>query len=128
MQFMSNELSYLSLEGHTVFKSKYLKNRGTCCKSSCLHCPFGFTLKKCGLQFTKVEEQDFSQVEEILSVSGSAMDWKTFYPENIFFISIKDVVCGIMLKNHIVVKHLILLPHFQEQGLSKEMVESYFFI
>ncbi|MFP5386115.1 MAG: DUF5522 domain-containing protein [Bacteriovoracia bacterium] len=125
---MSNDLTYLSPEGHTVFKSQYLKNRGTCCKSACLHCPYGFTLKKSGLQFIKVEEQNFAQVEEILSVSGIDSDWKAFYPENIFLISIKDVVCGLMLKNHIIVKQLILLPHFKDQGLSKELVESYFFI
>lgn len=125
---MSNELSYLSPEGFTIFKSKYHRNRGTCCKSSCLHCPFGFTLKKCGLQFIKVTEQDHSQVEEILSVSAEVADWKSFLPENIFFVSIKNTLCGIMFKNHIVVKKLILLPEFQDQGLSKEIVESYFFI
>lgn len=125
---MSNELSYLSSEGFTVFKSKYHRNRGNCCKSSCLHCPFGFTLKKCGLQFIKVTETDYSQVEEMLSVSGEVPDWKNFLPENIFFVSIKNTICGIMFKNHIVVKKLILLPEFQDQGLSRELVESYFFI
>lgn len=125
---MQKELSYLSPEGYTVFTSQFLKNRGTCCKSACLHCPFGYTLKKCGLQFQDVTEADFPVVENILAESRTTTDWRSFYPENIKFIVIKDNICGFLLKNHIVVKQLVLKPYFQEQGLSKEMVESYYFI
>jgi hypothetical protein len=28
--------------GNTVFTQKYLLKRGTCCKSGCRHCPYGF--------------------------------------------------------------------------------------
>lgn len=125
---MQKELSYISSEGYTVFTSQFLKNRGTCCKSACLHCPFGYTLKKCGLQFREVAESDFPQVESLLKEAEQNLDWKPFWPEHIRFIVIKETVCGFMLKNHIVVKHICLLPHFQSQDLSKEMIESYFFI
>jgi hypothetical protein len=126
---MQKELSYLSPEGYTVFTSQFLKNRGTCCKSSCLHCPFGYTLKKCGLEFQAVTESEFESVEKIFSdVSTPTPDWKSFYPENILLIKLKGSICGLLLKNHIVVKQLFLLPQFQNQGLSKEMVESYLFI
>ena len=125
---MEKELSYLTPEGYTVFTSQFLKNRGTCCKSACLHCPFGYTLKKCGLQFLAVSEDQYSLVETILKENNLNLDWKSFLPDNIKFIMLKEKVCGFMLKNHIVVKHLVLRPHFQNQGLSKEMVESYFFI
>jgi hypothetical protein len=123
------ELSYSTPEGYTVFTSKFLKNRGTCCKSACLHCPFGFTLKKLGLQFKEVTESDSAQIESIMEESkASKVDWKPFYPDNIRFIVIKETICGVMLKNHIVVKHIYLKPHYQNQDLSKEMIESYFFI
>lgn len=122
---MEKELSYLSPEGYTVFTSKFLKNRGTCCKSACLHCPFGYTLKKVGLEFSDVSEGDSQLVQEII---GTEFDWKPYLPENAKFIKLKGQVCGVMFKNHIVVKHLFLLPHFREQNLSKEMVESYYFI
>ncbi len=125
---MEKELSYLTNEGHTVFTSYYLKKRGTCCKSACLHCPYGYTLKKLGLQFQTVEEKDFSLVETILSECGGAeMAFKSFWPENIRFILLKNQVCGLFLKNHLVIKHLYLLPHFRHQDLSKELIESYFF-
>lgn len=126
---MEKELSYLSPEGHTVFTSQFLKNRGTCCKSACLHCPFGYTLKKCGLEFSPASDQDSVLVEEIMHASGAtAIDWKPFLPDNIQFIKIKGTICGFFLKNHIVIKHVFLKPHFQNQDLSKEMIESYFFI
>jgi hypothetical protein len=126
---MHKELSYTSPEGHTVFTSQFLKNRGTCCKSACLHCPFGYTLKKCGLRFQDVSEKDFSAVEALLLEAGAkGIDWQTYLPENIKFVLIKEQVCGLILKNHIVIKHLVLKPHFQNQDLSKEMVESYYFI
>lgn len=125
---MQKELTYQTPEGYTVFTSQFLKNRGTCCKTACLHCPFGFTLKKHGLSFQEVKEEDFPQIETMLQESGqSAVDWKTFWPENIRFILIKDTICGFLLKNHIVIKHLFLKPHFRNQGLSKEMVEAYLF-
>jgi hypothetical protein len=126
---MQKELTYLNAEGNTVFTSQFLKNRGTCCKTACLHCPYGFTLKKNGLTFKEVQENDFPLVEAIINESGKmdGPDWKTFWPENIRLILLKDQVCGLFLKNHIVIKHLYLKPHFTNQDLSREMVESYFF-
>lgn len=94
-----------------------------------MHCPFGYTLKKCGLQFQDVSEKDFSAVEALLLEAGAKeIDWRAYLPENIKFVVIKEQVCGLILKNHIVIKHLVLKPHFQNQDLSKEMVESYYFI
>ena len=120
---MDNELSYLTPEGYTVFTSKYLKNKGTCCKSACLHCPYGFTVKKLGIQFSEITE---SQYPEVDALTGSS-DWKSFLPDNAKFILIKNVIAGVLLKNHIQIKHLYLKPHFQNQDLSKELIEAYLF-
>ena len=125
---MEKELSYLTPEGFTVFTSHYLKNKGTCCKSACLHCPYGFTFKKLGIQFKDISEQELSLVEEILAENSSSLEWKTFWPDNAKFVLVKEKVAGLILKNHIVVKHLLLRPHFQHQNISKELVESYYFI
>lgn len=125
---MEKELSYLNSDGHTVFTSHFLKKRGTCCRTACLHCPYGFTLKKLGLQFEEVEGRE-ELVEEILKeAGGESVDWRAFLPSNVCFILIKGVVCGVILKNHIVIKHLFLKNHFHDQGLSRELVESYYFI
>ena len=125
---MLKELTYETPEGYTVFTSQFLKNKGTCCKSACIHCPYGFTLKKHGLTFKEVLEADLPKIETMIQESGQLpIDWKPFWPENIRFIVIKDQICGFLLKNHIVIKHLFLKPYFQDQGLSREMVEAYLF-
>jgi hypothetical protein len=31
--------------GLFIFTTKYLLKRGTCCKSGCRHCPYGFKIK-----------------------------------------------------------------------------------
>lgn len=126
---MEKDLSYVTSEGYTVFTSQFLKNRGTCCKSACLHCPYGYTLKKLGLKFLDVTTSDKEFLHSIMEESGTAaVDLEPFFPDNIKLIQIKDTVCGMILKNHIVIKHLYLKPHFKDQGLSKELVESYYFI
>lgn len=33
---------YLDKNGLMVFTKNYLLNRGSCCKSFCKHCPYGF--------------------------------------------------------------------------------------
>jgi hypothetical protein len=33
---------YLNENGYMVFTEKYLLDRGTCCKSCCKHCPYGY--------------------------------------------------------------------------------------
>jgi hypothetical protein len=82
------------------------------------------------MQFKDVSENEAPVVEEILQESGATInfEWKTFLPDNIKLITIKDHVAGLMFKNHIVVKHVVLRPYFQDQGISREIVESYFFI
>lgn len=126
---MKNDLSYETSEGFTVFTSLYLKKKGTCCKSACLHCPYGFTLKKLGLQFQDISLEDSPLIDRILTESGApAVDWRAFDLEHVKILVLKNTICGFMLKTKMVVKHVFLLPHFQSQDLSKEMVESYYFI
>lgn len=85
-------------------------------------------MKKCKLTFKDVSEADHSKIEEILQEAGVQLDYRPFLLENVKFVLIKDQICGFILKNHIVIKHLVLKPMFQDQGLSKELVESYYFI
>ena len=59
-----NELTYQK-DGHDVKTSKFLRNRGTCCKTSCLHCPYGFTLKNNGLQFEVITQENLTEAKEL---------------------------------------------------------------
>jgi hypothetical protein len=121
------EISYTNEEGNLVFTSTYLKNRGTCCKTACLHCPYGLTIKKLGLQFRQVEANEENKFQDYLKLAASPIDLSLFPAEHRQWVLIKDQICGLIFKNHIVVKHLILGEHFRNQGLDKDLVESYYF-
>ena len=92
-----------------------LKKRGHCCKSTCVHCPYGYTLKKLGLKFVKVEDYDTTQLEG------------EFFKENAYIATLKDYPVASFKANHIVITEFILFNDFEGQGISKEVVESYFF-
>lgn len=121
------EISYTNEDGKLVFTSTYLKNRGTCCKTACLHCPYGFTTKKLGIQFRQVDASEEEKVQDYISLSQTPIDLSLFPAEHRQWVLLKDHICGVMFKNHIVVKHLILGNHFKSQGINKDLVESYYF-
>ena len=121
------ETSYINTEGNLVFTSAYLKNKGTCCKSACLHCPFGFTIKKLGIQFREVAPEETTLLEGYLALAPAPIDLSTFPTEHRQWILLKNTIAGVILKNHIVVKHMILGEHFKNQGIEKDLVESYYF-
>jgi hypothetical protein len=125
---MKNELSYLTPQGHTIFTGQFHKNRGTCCRSTCVHCPYGFTIKKLGIQFSPVKNREDLVKEILVENHETQFDWEIYLPDNILFLSIKDFIAGVVFKNHIVIKKLVLRPQFQHQNISKELVESYLFI
>ena len=126
---MGEEKSYMNAQEQVVFTSAFLRAKGSCCKSACLHCPYGFTLKKLGLQFEDWKPEHEALARGFLAEAGRAdFDLAPFLPDNAKFIKIKDHVCGLLVKNHIVVKGVFLGRHFQQQGLSKEIIESYYFI
>lgn len=124
LNFMNEKLTYTNEQGFMVFTSEHLRKRGHCCKSACLHCPYGFTLKKHGLEFFEFDG-DPSYLSE-LGIDADALGG--YLPQNILVISLKGVKCGLLLKTHIQVKKVFLKEHFRHQGLSLEMVESYLFI
>lgn len=92
-----------------------LKKRGRCCKSTCVHCPFGHTLKKLGLKFHKIDEYDSSLLKEY------------YFKEDSYIATLKDYPVASFKANHIIITDFILFKDFEGQGISKEVVESYFF-
>jgi hypothetical protein len=106
-----SELTYENEEGNTVYTSQFLKNRGSCCKTNCLHCPYGTTLKNCGIQFQQAELGEMKEANQIINsnsseestISASLLNEafgnkkKTqvskFNFKDFYFVLIKDVVC-----------------------------------
>ncbi len=106
--------------------STELKKRGRCCKSTCLHCPYGHTVKKLGLQFKAIEADD-KEATEIIEAAGGKLDLSAYSSEDYQYILLKDHICGVMRKNKLFVRELFLVDDYTDQGLTKELIESYYF-
>lgn len=61
-----NKLSYTNDKGQNVYTSAYLKKRGTCCKTNCLHCPYGFTLKNFAIEIVELQPKHIKFANEII--------------------------------------------------------------
>lgn len=125
---MQNELSYLNSQGFTVFTSTFHRKRGYCCKTGCLHCPFGFTYKKLGFEFEVLSEKD-NDLIHVLNTKYNFLgeDYFQTASENKVIIKLKGVNCGFFIKNHIQIKHLFLLDQFLDQDITKELLEAYYY-
>lgn len=100
---------------YSPMSSEDLLKRGRCCKSSCLHCPYGHTLKKLGLKFIKSKDFTSNIEQEVLT------------GDDTYIVTLKDHPVASMRVNHIVITEYKLFKGFESQGLDKEVVESYFF-
>ena len=69
MSDAENKLIYTNDVGEDVYTSTYLLNRGTCCKTNCLHCPYGYTLKNFSIIIVPLEEKCIKYANEIISES-----------------------------------------------------------
>lgn len=141
-----SDLIYEDKNGERVLTSAFLKNRGTCCKTSCLHCPYGFTLKKEGLKFEEVSESRIEEAQFILdggkkkeegfSISASLLEGAFGAPKKITpisienkkyyqFILLKGEVCGVLRSDVTQPQEIFLLEYFKNQDLSLEMVSTF---
>lgn len=121
---MEKPLSYTNHDGFLVFTSEYHRKRGHCCRSTCLHCPYGLTIKKFGIEFSSYEDDPSLLLE--LEIGPDALSG--FLPQDILVFSLKGVRSGLLLKDKIRVKKIFLKKEFQDQGISLELIESYLFI
>jgi hypothetical protein len=112
-------LSYQNALGDTVMTARYLRSRKTCCKSGCLHCPYGHTLKKFGLTFRDITLEELSTYPQI--------DQNKWEPNSIKVVLLKEVMCGVICIDKLFVREMYLRPEFQDQDLTKELIESYYF-
>jgi hypothetical protein len=118
------ELDYVNADGNHVKTSAAHRKRGRCCSSSCLHCPYGHTLKKFGLKFIELDSDNTGLAQEI---SQSKIDLEHYSLKDYRFFTLKGVVAGVMRKDKLFVREIFYAKHFEDQGLTKEIIESYFF-
>ncbi len=121
--------------------AEVLKERGRCCKSACLHCPYGHTLKTQGLELKNVQEKDIPELNALLSEYGKQKPLSfidkllhenlgekkenlEISSENIQkckLIFLKDHYCGFLYDFN----ELYLEKDFRFQGITLEVVKEY---
>ena len=96
-------MNYLDENGYTIFTAEFLKQKGHCCESCCLHCPYDYTLKQMGLTFSGQKDS-----------------------QNTFEVRLKDKVCGTIETSQNKITQLHLNSYFKNQNLTIEKVQVHF--
>ena len=152
MSNKENKLTYTNDRGEDVYTSTYLRNRGTCCKTNCLLCPYGLTLKNFRIKIVPIGEKYIKHANEIITESkpvelsdlslsilaeGFGKKSKVIAQhitlENFndhAFAQLKDEICGVIkFSNKLsestsgrAIKELYLKKEFQNQGLGIEHI------
>ena len=99
-----NKLTYTNDRGENVYTSTYLLNRGTCCKSSCLHCPYGYTLKSFSIKIVQLRRNILSTRMKLLLNQNQLS----------FPISLKNPRRGVWKEKQVISQHITqeLCDHF----------------
>jgi hypothetical protein len=138
------ELFYINDEGDNVHTAQFLKNRGSCCRTNCLHCPYGTTLNSFGLEFKQVDQVSMSKANAIITEALGDQDTlgqnllneafgnksknkvTKFNFKDYYFFSLKGITAGLVKKGRLQLKDLFLKNHFDEQDLDLPTVETFF--
>ena len=124
---------YINEEGNTVFTSDYHRNKGSCCHSNCLHCPFGTTLKNIGVKAIPFNDHNSEIIQSLYEklyevkdqftsqLLGNAFGKSNSTPrkEDLYLLSLKGVPCGLMDYQDERVKSFKLLEQFSDQGITE---------
>ena len=131
-----SERSYINSEGFVVFTSKHLRAKNSCCRSDCLHCPYGTTLKNLGVKIKLPTDFKADEIELIkdelfptnnysssllADAFGSGPSLET---NDLRVLELKEVICGLMyLRDKKIIK-FALRPYFDDQGITESYLQS----
>lgn len=118
---------YIDDARNPSMKSETLIKRGHCCKSACIHCPYGFTLKRFGLKFLSIDETNKSLYNDLEKQIDMKLDLESYSANDYKLLTLKNFVIGLIRVDHLFVREFEILPSFKNQGISKELIESYYF-
>jgi hypothetical protein len=142
---MIDELDTYTLPetGEMIFTSHFLKKRGRCCRSSCLHCPYGHTLEKINFEIRDYEPEQKLYLDKVLneneynkplSVADSllsqnlgskrkSIDLSEFAPSDIKMIYLKKYFVGFLTLTEGKLDQYFLGKQFQFQQIERHHVE-----
>lgn len=136
-----SETHYINYEGKRVATTKHHLNRGTCCGSGCLHCPYGTTLKRFGLTFHALEGEKLDIAKNLTgekqgiaaSLLQQAFGKKSVFPQiddanahNFLLFDLKGYYAGVAQLEGDKIIRVLHFPYFGEQGLALDSVNEYY--
>lgn len=114
------------------------RERGRCCKSLCLHCPYGYTTEHLSFVFEKLGPENMSIGQDIidaiqpdgvaamlLSEGFGATKKLRLLPEdleNYRLFYLKEYLCGLLRID----SEVFLISDFNDQGIDLDLVQSHF--
>lgn len=116
-------MTALNFADEQAMSPESLKAR-PCCKNGCLHCPHGFTLKKFGLEFSPITEDQIPELEAYFDFKVNLNDFKL---EDFKIVTLKDTICAVIRVDHLFARECYIQARFETQGIYKELIESYYF-
>jgi hypothetical protein len=136
-----DDARYALPDGRSVFTTEFLKNRGNCCKSSCLHCPYGFTLDSFGIKFQETLDREF--INKVLKDNGEGQDYTSrmlqqnlgnkkafdlskYSDDEIMILEMKSTLCGFVIIENNEMTQMFLEVHFKNQGITLDKVKEFF--
>jgi hypothetical protein len=134
---------YTNDEGNTVLTAEFHLKRGRCCRSSCLHCPYGHTVSTIGFEFLDFTEDKKELVEQILienefnkpqsladqmlsanlGTKRKELKLSSYDPNDIKVLTLKDIVCGFVIIENDEVKRSFLAKRFQFQRIELSTIK-----
>ncbi|MDD0852595.1 DUF5522 domain-containing protein [Halobacteriovorax sp. GB3] len=126
-----------------IFTSSYLKKRGHCCKSNCLHCPYGTTATNLGFQVLSIDDSNIETARNLLQKNqASSEDISSSLLAGAFgakkeikitdqnrdkfkLLYLKDHLCGLIEMGLFQVKKVYPQEGFEDQGFDEEFVQSF---
>lgn len=145
---MADNLDMYMIEetGEMVFSAHFLQKKGRCCKSTCLHCPFGHTLQKIDIEFRennidqKILEKTLieneynkpSSVADQLLASNlgnkrKTLDLSKIDSNDIRIMYLKNYIMGFVILKDKNIDKIFLSKHFQFQHIDMNLVQDHFF-
>lgn len=144
---MADDLDTYTIEetGEVIFSAHFLQKKARCCKSTCLHCPYGLTLSKINIKFNDFDG-DYARLNQVLneneynrpvSIADQLMADNLGSKRKTLVLSSvkKDLIKVITLKGYFIgfviiksglIDKWFLSKHFQFQNISKQIIDEHF--
>lgn len=144
---MADNLDMYKLDetGEMIFTAHFLSKKGRCCKSTCLHCPYGHTLTKINIEF-RAFDNNLQRLEDVLieneynkpvsiadqllaSNLGSKrkqLDIKSVPTELIRLMFLKNYFMGFVVVENNKVSKFFLGKQFQFQNIDLHTVQEHY--